>query len=480
MKSHILLNLAAIIGLLAPVQSFAQCSTAAWSSETGTVQAIGVSTTPVGKKYEGQCGLTVNAATSPGYVTTSAPSGESVVSARFYFLPNEIDISSGDAVIFKARDGSTTQVQLSLRKVGGAVSLVSSYRSGSTLVENSNKIPLLPVWQGVTMSWTAGSGTGSFLLKLDGKKQIEVVNLNNGSELVNEVDLGILNAVSATGNLAFDAIDIRRSGEPALLAVNELFNISTRAEVLNLDNIVIAGFIITGNTDKCVILRGRGQSVGVPVGEPRLEDPQLTLQSGANVIDFSDNWQDHPTAAIVEALGRAPGAASDAALFICLAPGPYTALLRGSPGTGRGIGIVEVIDVDQGTPFLANISTRAKVGNVNKIVIAGFVIEGNQSKTVLIRGRGPSVTVGSTRLADPKLTLKSGSTTLVTNDNWKDAANADDIAATGKAPSNDLESAILTTLTPGAYTVWLQAVGGQLGIGIIEVLDQSGGSIENN
>ena len=116
-----------------------------------------------------------------------------------------------------------------------------------------------------------------------------------------------------------------------------------------------------------------------------------------------------------------------------------------------------------------------------KIAIAGFIIRGDQPKTVLIRGRGPSVNVEADLLPDPRVILKdSSNTTLADNDNWKDAPNWQDIEATGKAPPNDLEAAILISLDPGPYTVRLQGTGGVVGVGIVEVLDQTGGSIVGN
>lgn len=466
---------------LIPAQAFAQCSTAAWSSVTGSPQALGVSTNPVGKKYEGQCGLTVNAATAPGYVTTTNPSNETLFSARFYFLPASLDIANGDVVIFRARSGGRTQVTLKLREVGGVLHLLANYRTGGGTFENSQTILLQPVWQAATVHWNAGAGTGGFSLLLDGKEQISVGGFNNGGEVVNEVDLGVINTPSAVGSVVFDAFEIRRTEEaPPLLAIEELFNIATRAEVQALNNIVIAGFIISGDTEKCVVVRGRGQSVNVPQGEPRLEDPTLQLKLGQTTIEENDNWQTHPTAQIMTDLGRAPAAASDAAFFVCLPPGAYTALLDGAPGTTQGIGIIEVIDSDQGTPYLVNIATRARVGTSNKIVIAGFIIQGAQSKQVLIRGRGPSMNLDPNLVvANPRLKLFSGNTVLEENLNWQDD-NAAAIQATGRAPSNNLEAAILRTLPPGAYTVWLQGEGGGTGIGIIEVFDQSGGSIANN
>ena len=468
---------AGLLSLL-PGSVHAQCSTGAWSNTVGSAQALGAATVPTGKKYENQCGLTVDAAGAPGYVTTTAPSNEAVFSARFYLLPAGLNISSGEVVVFQARDGGTRQIELSLRKTGNVLNLVPKVRSNGSLVEQAG-IPLLGVWQGVTVLWTAGGASnGSLQVKLDGVTKLSLGNLVNGAEVINETQLGIINDPAATGKLVIDAFEARRSATgPALLAVNELANISTRADVGNGDFSVIAGFIISGDTKKCVVVRSRGQSVDVPV--TRLEDPTLTLRSGNTIIDENDNWQDHPTASLVAELGKQPADALDAALHICLDPGAYTAQLRGTVGTIRGVGIVEVIDVDQGTPYLLNISTRALVKNGVRRVVAGFIIDGQVARTVLIRGRGPTVNVvGRTLLADPVIELKSGSSTIGLNDDWGAAANAAEILATGQAPQDPVEAAILTTLQPGAYTVFLGPADGAEGIGIIEVIDQSGGSIQ--
>ncbi len=260
-------------------------------------------------------------------------------------------------------------------------------------------------------------------------------------------------------------------------ADNELANIATRADVGTGDDISIAGFIITGSSQKCVIIRGRGPSVNVPGGVARLPDPTLTLKSGTTTIAENDNWtqQDNPDhVTIIENLGVAPGDLLDAAIFTCLNPGAYTVLVKGYLGT-TGVGMVEVLDADDASPYLRSISTRARVGTGHLVTIAGFIITGNSPKQILIRGRGPSLGIAAeTRLANPMLTLKSGKTTIGSNDNWQDAANAADISATGKAPDHSLDSAIMMILEPGAYTAILRGVDNVTGTGIIEVLDLTG------
>ena len=122
---------------------------------------------------------------------------------------------------------------------------------------------------------------------------------------------------------------------------------------------------------------------------------------------------------------------------------------------------------------LVNISTRMQVLSGNEVVIGGFVVGGSSSKTVVVRARGPSLApFGITNaLANPQLQLvrSSDQQTVATNDDWRSAANEAAITASGFAPSDNLESAILATLPPGAYTAIVSGVGGTTGVGIVEV-----------
>ncbi len=75
-------------------------------------------------------------------------------------------------------------------------------------------------------------------------------------------------------------------------------------------------------------------------------------------------------------------------------------------------------------------------------------------------------------LSDPTLTLYSGQTVIASNNNWPDATNAAQIQTAIGAPSNTLESAILVTLQPGAYTAIVSGAGGGTGLAIVEVFAQ--------
>ncbi len=112
----------------------------------------------------------------------------------------------------------------------------------------------------------------------------------------------------------------------------------------------------------------------------------------------------------------------------------------------------------------------------DNILDGGFIITGTEAKDVLIRGIGPSLSSPglSGVLADPTLELHLPDGSVVSNDNWKDTQEQE-ITDTIIPPTNNLESAILATLQPGAYTVILAGKDGGTGIGLVEVydLDQS-------
>jgi hypothetical protein len=118
---------------------------------------------------------------------------------------------------------------------------------------------------------------------------------------------------------------------------------------------------------------------------------------------------------------------------------------------------------------LLNISTRLQVLTADKVLIGGFIITGTDPKRVIIRGIGPSLNGVGVTLQDPMLELHQGSATIAFNDDWK--ANQVSVQATGLAPTNDFESAIVATLNPGAYTAVLTGKNNGTGVGVVEVYD---------
>jgi hypothetical protein len=114
----------------------------------------------------------------------------------------------------------------------------------------------------------------------------------------------------------------------------------------------------------------------------------------------------------------------------------------------------------------------------DKLMIGGFIITGSAPKKIAIRGMGPVLASSGITdfLADPFLELRSSSGALLqSNDNWKDAQQAE-IESTGLAPNDNREAVIVTTLTPGSYTALLTGKGGTTGVGLVEIYDVNPGS----
>lgn len=140
------------------------------------------------------------------------------------------------------------------------------------------------------------------------------------------------------------------------------------------------------------------------------------------------------------------------------------------------------------TPALAqfvNISTRVVVNTGDQVAIGGFILRGDTPKKVIVRGIGPSLANAgvSGALQDPLLEIHGQANELiVSNDNWRTLQESE-IAATGVAPTDNRESAVIVQLEPGkSYTAIIKGTGGTTGIGLIEVYDlqiNSGSDLAN-
>lgn len=270
-----------------------------------------------------------------------------------------------------------------------------------------------------------------------------------------------------------DPTTINPPGPPPFVAAAEkLANISTRISVGTGDNQLIGGFIVTGTQPKKIIVRAIGPSLGQSGVGNLLADPTLELhdQTGA-LIAANDNWSDSQQAEI-EATGIPPADELESAIVRTLAPGAYTAVVAGRDGA-TGTAVVEAYDLSQASnSTLANISTRGAVGAGSEVMIGGFIIFGNGGSTrVLVRSVGPSLASAGipNPLPDPTLELRDvNGTLIVENDNWRDGPQTE-IQETSLPPTNDLESAVVTTLPSGPYTAIVRERNGQSGIGLVEV-----------
>jgi hypothetical protein len=249
-----------------------------------------------------------------------------------------------------------------------------------------------------------------------------------------------------------------------------LANLSTRVQVGTFSNVAIAGFIVTGNTAKQVVVRGLGPSLANAGVQGALSDPMLDLyDASGNVLASNNDWQQSQAQALRDA-NLAPPSNLESAILTTLAPGAYTGILRGN-GNATGIGLVEVYDLQtSASSKLANLSTRGLVGSGQNVMIGGTIVTGSDAARVIFRAIGPSlVGAGITNaLNDPQLDLfDANGGRIASNNNWKDSQQAA-ITGTGLAPASEAESAIIVDLPPGSYTAIVSGVNGASGIALVE------------
>jgi subtilisin-like proprotein convertase family protein len=257
---------------------------------------------------------------------------------------------------------------------------------------------------------------------------------------------------------------------------SRLSNLSVRTP-LGAGRTFIVGFVMTGGA-KPVLLRAVGPRLGVFGVTDAHPNPRFELFNSANAsVAQNDDWGGGPTlAATFASVGAFSLEADsrDAALSSSLSGG-HTVHIS---GTGSGVVLVEAYDAGSGnSPRLLNVSARNRVGAGGDILIAGFVIGGTGSKTVLIRAVGPTLSAFGVAnpLKDPKLEVYQGSTLVAENDDWAPSLSA----AFSKVgafplPAQSLDAALTLTLQPNAYTVHVKGLDGGSGEAIIEIYDLDG------
>ena len=257
------------------------------------------------------------------------------------------------------------------------------------------------------------------------------------------------------------------------------------------DNVMIGGFIVQGMAPKRVIVRAIGPELtqyGVPNA---LSNPTLELYNGAGaLIGSNDNWQHTIIGGIITSnqvrdiinSGYPPGDGRESAIIADLPAGNYTAIVKGVNNL-TGVALIEVYDLSpESDSILANISTRAFVQTGDNVVIGGFTLQGTASERVIVRALGPELTQYGVpdALANPTLELHDSTGALIaSNNNWVTTIiggiitsnQVHQIQASGYAPGNPLESAIIADLPAGNYTAIVRGVNDMTGVALVEVYD---------
>ena len=251
-------------------------------------------------------------------------------------------------------------------------------------------------------------------------------------------------------------------------------NLSTRANVLTGENVLIAGFIVTGSEQKTVIVRGIGPSSGVTGS---LADPTLELYSGNTLLASNNDWKTRRTAA--SAAGRSGRVDhlrrrmtwNRRSCEHCQRQLLRRLARQWRRHRHRSGGSLRSHSQPGRLPQLANISTRGLVQSGDDVMIGGLILGGGTgAKQDCARfGTFPRAIRIANPLGNPVLGLyNSNGTLLLQNDDWRQNQESE-IQAANLAPSNDLEAALVALLGPGNYTAIVNGSGGTSGVSLVEI-----------
>jgi hypothetical protein len=279
--------------------------------------------------------------------------------------------------------------------------------------------------------------------------------------------------------------------DPATLSVgwSQLSALSCRAPVATGDQTLILGFVYAGG-GKPTLIRGLGPNLAPSLPTSYLVDPQLQLcvlqddGSWANA-GYNDNWGGAgELRQTIASLGAGPleNDSKDAAIVQNLSRTVYTAQVSGVGGT-TGVALAEAYDANLSdhTKRLTALSVRNQVGKDDALLIAGFVLDGNASKTVIVRGVGPGLSKSVPGyLLDPNVQVwrydsKTQAVSLVgENDNWDSKASTAALfkrAYMGELAEGSKDAAIILTLEPGIYMAQMRGMLQTTGIGLVEIYE---------
>jgi hypothetical protein len=393
------------------------------------------------------------------------------------------------------------EMDLSNILIAGPVTLNAGVLSGSgviagSLTNNGGYISPGHSPGGITVTGNFSQGAkGTLVLEAAGGEagQFDRLQVGGTAKLAGKLDLRLLNGYVPLSGEVFNPIGYKSatgtltSSSNAKLTVNQMgiaatidatkpnpgagqpLNISTRMEVLSGENVLIAGFIVTGpaRSTKKVLIRGLGPSLPV---SGSLADPLLEFHGANGSVVTNDSWKSTQQAEIL-ATTIPPKNEKEAAIVATIPVGSAgftncTAILKGAHGE-TGIGLVEIYDLDTASRAkLANISTRGFVDTGDNVMIGGFIVGGGEPAKVLIRAIGPSLPVAG-QLHDTVLDLHDQNGSVLTNDDWRETQESD-IKATTIPPTSDRESAIVATLVPGNYTAVVRGKNDTTGVALVE------------
>jgi hypothetical protein len=273
---------------------------------------------------------------------------------------------------------------------------------------------------------------------------------------------------------------------------SSIVNLSARGTVGQDSGAVTAGFIVSGSTSKTLLIRGVGPGL-VAFGVPNtaVDVALVVYDSNGNVLASNDGYLNGSNSDAVASTAANLGAfslssAGDSAVLLTLAPGAYT--VQGVPGandSGDGTALVEVYDADvltggSGSTLVLNMAACGAVGQGQGSLCLGFVIAGDVPMDIFLHGVGPDLAdfgVPNAASAVGLAVFDSSGDLIESNNGFSSSSDSGDLQATSAdlddiSLSNPNDSAMILTLTPGAYSVIVTGGGSSAGsVALVEGFD---------
>ncbi len=433
-------------------------------------------------------------------IFTAAASGSPA--PAFVWTRNNVTIAG-------ATNATLTLPNVQLGDAGNYV--VTATNSAGAAVSNTATLtvaapPALPVFTlqpssqtmalGSTVVFTAAaSATTAFQWKLNGNAIPGATNAMLVLTNLTAASAGAYTCVASNATGATNSIAAALAvGNFSAAATGHLINVSILTTAGSGAKALTVGMVIgpLGFTNALpLVVRAVGPTLGIaPFNIPGvLADPVLTVNASGNAtpIATNDDWGGGTTMttafASVGAFALPAGSRDSAFVSVNgLTPGGYTVQVTGK-ANASGLVIAEIYDAGDATrtattPRLINLSTLTSI-DAGATLAAGFVLRGSTSRTLLIRGVGPSLGalgVGGT-MNDPKLEFFNNDTgvKIGENDNWGgDAQLTAAMAAVGAfalSGATTKDAVLLVTLPPGAYSARVSDTNGGAGTAIVEIYE---------
>jgi phospholipase/lecithinase/hemolysin len=379
--------------------------------------------------------------------------------ARNFLVPNvpplgAVPNSFGDPALVAARDLASANYRAQLNSV--IASTVSSLAAGGITIH----VYTLDVWLNLIRVLGQPAKYGF----------VNTIDSAQGASGVNPDQYLFWDDIHpTTGGHHELANEANRLLRGQIAPLGKATSISTRGMVGTGDDVLIAGFVISGSQAKKVIVRALGPTLSNFGVSGVLADPTIAIFNSSNVMVASnDNWRNTQETEIA-ASGFAPPNDLESAIIATLAPGSYTAVVTGKNG-GTGVALVDLYQLDASTSIFQSLSTRGFVGTGDNVLIGGLTIGNGESPVIVLRAIGPTLSgFGVAQpLQDPTIELRDANGALISfDDNWKDNTPTG-IKATLLPPTDDRESAIVASLAAGNYTAIVRGTNGTTGVALLE------------